>query len=278
MLTDVKLYSTKINTSRKQVELSYNRVTLTKTLKRWWYLLRKWSENKGKQFENMGVLEYKKYTVTFDEIPRMVWVSSSATLTQNNKYIKRGQNFVPDLYSINLQQAARGNWLRRYFKHPYTSVKVGKNIGGICFTCTVTVEDSCVLINSLLPNTVAGKGTVQTVKSHVGAHLLASFLIQCLHLILIPEHHFSSRASLARCSCGWHLSSLKVGRGMQTCTIIQNSEQMLKRYLILAGLLNLLDFHLCWLSTCVIQLNPTEHFVKLSHFLSILGLSTFCCE
>lgn len=51
-------------------------------------MLRKWSDDKGKQSENIGVSEYKNYTVTFDEIPRMLCISNSGTVTQNGKQIK----------------------------------------------------------------------------------------------------------------------------------------------------------------------------------------------
>lgn len=56
-------------------------------------MLRKWSGNKRKQFENLGVLKYKNHMVTFDEIFRMLCISNSATVTQKRKQIKKRAKF-----------------------------------------------------------------------------------------------------------------------------------------------------------------------------------------
>lgn len=74
------------------MDLNYNR-TLKRTLKRQWSLLRKWSGNKGKQFENLGVLKYKNHMVTFDELFKMLCVSNLATVTQKRKQIKKRAKF-----------------------------------------------------------------------------------------------------------------------------------------------------------------------------------------
>ena len=83
-------------------------------------MLRPLSDDKGNQFKSIGVLEYKKCIVTFDEMLRMLCVSNSATVTPNGKQItkKKGQNFDSDLYMTKSQKAARGNWVSREFKYP----------------------------------------------------------------------------------------------------------------------------------------------------------------
>lgn len=47
-----------------------------------------------------GVLEYKNYTVTFDEMLGMLCVSNSATATQNSKQIKKEGKTLILIYTV----------------------------------------------------------------------------------------------------------------------------------------------------------------------------------